>query len=228
MPDLISTLLLLFFDLIASFMLNLKIMMRTIMVLSFIYNLLIPVIYSQSTGIVLINSPRPDQPIQGTITILGNTRIADFAHAELIFTYHQEPEATGFLIYESTQPITDGPLTSWDTTSITDENYDLLLRVDLTNGGFKEDIVHNLKIRNDSLIQTRGQEEPLPAQQQFPSEISMVSPAEAQNIPTSLPDNPASFSINQFKGNLVRGSIIAAAGLLLSDAYLCVRHSIKQ
>ena len=57
-------------------MLNLKIMMRTLMVLSFTYNLLIPSMCSQSAGIVLTNSPRPNQTIQGTVTILGTTRIA--------------------------------------------------------------------------------------------------------------------------------------------------------
>ncbi|MFH1445962.1 MAG: hypothetical protein ABIG43_00930 [Chloroflexota bacterium] len=177
-------------------MLNLKIVMRTLMILSFIDSLLMPGMYSQSTGIVLISSPRPEQTIQGTVPILGNTRTADFACTKLIFTYHQKPEAPGFLVYESPQPITNGPLKSWDTTSITDGDYDLYLRVYLTDSSSKEDTMNNLTILNDSVIQNYTQEEPLPAQQQFHNEISGTSPIKTQNKPVCQTIWPAFQSIN--------------------------------
>ena len=107
---------------------------------------------------VAIYSPGMGQVLQGTISITGHTSVAGFMYTELSFGYFNDQTDTWFLIYESDEPISDGELTQWDTSTITDGEYNLRLVVVLEDGSQLTSDVSNLRVRNYTPIETNTPE----------------------------------------------------------------------
>lgn len=157
---------------------------------------------------VAIASPQADAILRGQVEIQGRMDTPNFASAELAFKYASDPGESWFTLQAFPQPIKDPTLAVWDTTTITDGDYSLRLRVFLQDGTFQDAIVTNLKIRNDV---------PLPTATPTATEITfnfqppnatpgvlppVETPQSATAYPTStpLPANPASLTTDSIFG----------------------------
>ena len=78
--------------------------------------------------------PKQGDVLQGVVTIRGSSNETGFLSAEVDFAYAGDTTGTWFLIATGSQPVDSNILASWDTTTITDGNYNLRLRVTLTDG----------------------------------------------------------------------------------------------
>jgi hypothetical protein len=153
-----------------------------------------------------ITSPLAGETLRGQVEIQGRMDIPNFASAELAFTFSEiasDPAATWFTIQAFPQPTFDSALTVWDTTTVTDGDYDLRLRVYLQDGSFQDVIVSGIKIRNYTPDPTAVPSETptaLPSFSQFNSNPAPSSSSEEAppilSFPTStpLPSNPASIT----------------------------------
>ena len=91
------------------------------------------------------------------IEIQGSMDIPNFESGELAFTFDagaSDPAANWFLIQTFPQPILNSSLAAWDTTTLTDGDYTLRLRVTLQDDSIQEVFVTGLKVRNDIAIPT--------------------------------------------------------------------------
>jgi hypothetical protein len=184
-------------------MLNLSIvMLRLILLLSLLF---------QDTAIS-IASPQTGATVRGQVEILGGMDIPNFASAELAFGFADSADSW-FTIQTFAQPEVDAPLAVWDTTSITDGDYNLRLHVTLQDGSFQDAIVTNLKIRNDL-------PEPAPtavdlsgptSSQVIPTDISVAPMLPSFPQPTRLPSNPAALTVPLVYSTFGRGALIALA-----------------
>jgi hypothetical protein len=189
---------------------------------------------------IYINSPYPGQALQGSVPIEGNTDIPGFKAAYLYFAYTNNPTDTWFLIYEDTSPVTSGTLTQWDTTTITDGNYDLRIIVTLEDGSQLTDYVSGLRVRNYSPIETNTPtvppavattivstpgDNPLPTGTPTPNPTPTASPTPIPPTPTSLPRNPAELSLPTIFASLGRGALIAVGLFALLGIYLAARSA---
>jgi hypothetical protein len=182
-------------------MLNLPIaMLKAILVLTILFQELTPA----------ITFPLAGEPLRGQVEIQGATDIADFASAELAFTFDEtasDPGAAWFPIQTFSQPQPGPLLAVWDTTTLTDDDYTLRLRVFLLDGSFQDVLVPNLKIRNYTPDPTATPtlpptEPPTQTPPPFfslgtappPASGETPTPASAFPTPTPLPINPASIS----------------------------------
>ena len=68
--------------------------------------------------------------------------------------YASNPADSWFTIQTFPQPVTNPTLAVWDTTTVTDGDYVLHLRVFLQDGSTQDVVVSDLKIRNDVPIAT--------------------------------------------------------------------------
>ena len=155
--------------------------------------------------------------------ITGNTDIAGFDSARLDFAYASNPADTWFSIQTFSQPIKDSTLTTWDTTSITDGDYILRLRVNLEDGTSQE-VTVPVKIGNDILPTPAVAPTSTPEAETvlFPTPFLLAASPTPTEIPrptpTALPDNPVSLGQSQIYGSLGRGALVilglfALAGL---------------
>src|SRR4030042_389985 len=94
-----------------------------------------------------ITAPQAGQALQGMVTVTGASALEEFALAEIAFAYADDATGTWFLIASSDQPVIDGFLATWDTTTITDGTYALRMRVLLADGTNRETPVPALGVR---------------------------------------------------------------------------------
>jgi hypothetical protein len=182
------------------------------------------------TTVPAITSPSADQALQGPATITGTTAVSSFGSAELDFAYASDPTDTWFLIQTLSQPVSDGTLADWDTTTITDGNYVMRLRVFATDGTFQDAKVP-FEIANYS-VPTRATATPAPTKPpsvQIPTPLLIAASATASlpmvPTPTALPPNPAGLPTTFVYGGLGRGALFALAAFLVLGALLLRRRS---
>jgi hypothetical protein len=199
-------------------MLNLPIAMFNHLLFSLIF-------FLAQTADISIASPKSGDILRGQVDIVGNINVPNFASAELAFSYAipvggaSNPADSWFTIQTFSQPVTDPTLAVWDTTTVTDGDYVLHLRVLLQDGSTQDVAVSDLKIRNDVPLPTVTPAatatsdliilNPIPISS--PEEPATVQPVTALPTfpsPTPLPANPAALTSTSIYSNFARGGLI--------------------
>lgn len=175
---------------------------------------------------ISISSPVPGQALQGNVTISGSSVAEGFVSSELAFAYSGDPTDTWFLIVEATQPVASGPLAQWDTSTITDGNYSLRLRVMLQNGNHLEVIVPGLRVRNYTPVETDTPTPVTPTATRLPGEtpVPSITPTIAvRPTSTPLPTNPAEVSRNDIAMSAGKGALAIVGLFALMAVYKLVK-----
>jgi len=196
--------------------------MKLYLVLPFVLLL----IAAQDSPPVAITDPAPAEVLRGQVTITGSMNVPGFVSAQLGFAYASDATGTWFILQTFSQPVADSTLVAWDTTSITDGDYILRLRVNVEDDTFQE-VTVPIKIGNDVLPMTPTLA-PTPTLEgvtvlvptPFLLAASPTPTAVPLPTPTMLPSNPASLGQNQIYGSLGRGALVilglfALAGLII-------------
>jgi hypothetical protein len=151
----------------------------------------------QVPGFAELTSPQPSQVVSGLVTLSGTADHPAFNRYEVSFAYVEDTTDTWFSIGEPVDTrVIDGRLALWDTSTITDGDYSLRLRVWLQDGRSLEAVVPGIRVRNyssDPVIPTAVPPEagrPLPTPTLSGSQAGIESPPEA---PPSAPAAPSPF-----------------------------------
>lgn len=184
----------------------------------------------------IILSPLPGQALQGSVMITGSTNLPRFQSAEISFSYAQDPTNTWFLIQRSSISVSNGVLAQWDTTTITDSNYNLRLTIHLTNGEQTVVEVQGLRVRNYTPIETDTPTPIPPSATPVPGQIIEEMPTATPTptftpvppSPTPLPTNPAELSTRQIASSLGVGAASVAGLLLLLGIYGTIRRITRR
>ncbi len=190
--------------------------------------LILLMIAAQTAPPLAITAPAPGELLRGQVTITGSLEVPSFASAELGFAYAADPTGTWFTLQEFSEPVANSTLAVWDTTSITDGDYILRLRVDFEDGTFQE-VTVPVKVGNE-VLPTATPLPPTPTS--TPEEVSVLVPTPfllaasptptevPRPTPTPLPPNPVSLRQNEIYASLGRGALVilglfALAGLII-------------
>jgi hypothetical protein len=149
---------------------------------------------------VVITAPQPGETLRGQVEIQGQMDTPNFASAELAFTFASPSGDAWFTIQTFSQPKTDSPLAVWDTSTITDGDYTLRLRVTFQDGTFQDALITDLKILNEVTSPT-----PQPTLGDFnfqapnetpvlPNEQVIPTPNASYLTSTPLPMNPVALT----------------------------------
>jgi hypothetical protein len=173
-------------------------------------------------GLPAILSPQPGEVLQGMVTIRGSSNETGFLSSEVDFAYSGDTTGTWFLVGTDNQPVDSDTLATWDTTTITDGNYNLRLRIYLSDGTHLESIVSNLRVRNYTSVET-----PTPAPTaiqptQTPGDMLTPTPYPS---PTSLPVNPAVLTPADISTSLAYGGLGAVILIIILGIYLGLRRN---
>jgi hypothetical protein len=184
---------------------------------------------AQGVNSPVITSPVAGQVLQGQVAITGTTDIPNFASAEMDFGYSTDKTNSKFLIQTMSQPIANNILAIWDTTTISDGDYILLLRVNLTDGTFQEKTVV-VKVRNYTSLPS-----PTPTviltepALQIPTPILLIPTATPTlsplPTPTTLPPNPVTTGENEIFTEFWRGGLIVLFLFFVFGVTLRLRRS---
>lgn len=161
-----------------------------------------------------ISSPTDGQIVQGQVSISGTVSALGFSSYEMSFAYQNDPTLTWFILAKSTQPIFEGELGTWDTTTLTDGDYVLRVQVFLLDGTLQEKTVSGIRIRNYTAVPTATFTPTPTAVVLFApptAQLMAPEPATATPVlpsPTPLPPNPASLHETSIPFALGRGAIL--------------------
>jgi hypothetical protein len=186
----------------------------------------------------VISYPLPGQALQGDILITGTTRAEGFAAYEISFGYDPDPTGTWFKIEVSTQPVDNGVLAHWDTTTITDGDYALRMLTTLTDGSQIILYVPGLRVRNYSAIETDTPtpvpptDTPPPGTPLPPSTTPTSTPIPSATpippTPTPLPTNPAIISQADVLSTIGTGAGIGVGLLVVTGAIIGGRQWLRR
>jgi len=147
--------------------------------------------------------------------------MAGFLFSEVAFAYAGDTTGTWFLIAALNNQVTEGTLATWDTTTITDGNYILRLRVYLDDGSFHDVTVRNLRVRNYTPVET-----PTPAPTSIrPTLVPTITLTPTPfPTPTLLPTNPAILTPANVSMSVGYGGLAAIILLIVLGSYLWLRR----
>ena len=183
---------------------------------------------------VRLQSPQGGQALRGSVPILGNTDVAGFQSASLFFGYQGDPTQTWFLIAQSDQPVKDGTLAQWDTTTITDGDYNLRLRVTMSDGSQQMASVEGLRVRNYSAVETSTPTPATPTATALPGDTaiptSTMTPSVTAVPPTGtpFPPNPAQITTLDVAGSMGKGALAILGLFALLGVYQGIRSLGKK
>ena len=175
-------------------MLNLTVAMKLVTLILLAFRLLFPVeTHLQGEFIPRLVSPLPGEAVQGVVLIQIEADSAQSTSFDISFAYQDGTNPTWFLIAESQQINSSQIQAAWDTTTISDGNYQLRLRVNLKSGLTSEIIATGIRIRNYSIIET-STPSPTPIVTGTPiPPTPTLQNSPTPGIPTPLPANPVRF-----------------------------------
>ena len=180
---------------------------------------------------ITITSPQAGDVLRGEVTITGTTNIPNFFSAQLDFSYASNPTSTWFAIQTLSQPVTDATIITWDTTSISDGDYILRVRVNLLDNTFQE-VTVPIQIGNDVTSSTptvvptstlNAVEVQIPTPFLLAASPTPTTPPRA--TPTALPTNPASLGQTAIYASLGRGALVILGLFALSGLIIRLRRS---
>jgi hypothetical protein len=173
---------------------------------------------------IVVFSPQPGEAVQGLVQIVGTVDPEGFRSYEIAFAFMDDATQTWFQVASGSTPVIQGVLAEWDTTVLTDSNYNLLLRVHFQNGAEEELILDGIRVRNYSTIETSTPAPTGSSSLMQPTQTAIPKlPTETpiQPTPTEIPENPAAVNAAQLTQLIKRGAIIGI--VLVSAAILYSR-----
>ncbi len=181
------------------------------------------IVWPQAGAEIRIENLLPGDVLQGVVNIEGQAAAPGFSSYEVSFRYAHSNDGGWFLIAQNDQPVEDGTLAVWDTTLISDGDYDVRLLLLLMDGHQQEVVVEGVQVRNYTPVATLtgpgGSEEPLV------SVTAAPEPSQTAILPTStaFAANPGAISRADIYYNLARGVSFTALVFIFLWAYQAVR-----
>lgn len=184
---------------------------------------------AQDSPPVVITAPAADEVLRGQVTITGTMDVPGFVSAQLDFAYASNLADSWFNIQTFSEPRADSTLAVWDTTSITDGDYVLRLRVNLADGAFQE-VTVPVQVGNDAVPT------PALAPTATPEAVSVLVPTPfllaasptptevPRPTPTALPVNPASLEQDAIFASLGRGALVILGLFVLAGLIIRIRR----
>src|SRR5689334_18699792 len=97
---------------------------------------------------ILITYPLHGIKVTGVINILGSITLEGWTSYEVAFAYANDQSNSWFTFGGGANPSTGGStLASWDTTTVSDGDYNIRLRV-FSPGGSQDGFIYGLRVRN--------------------------------------------------------------------------------
>jgi hypothetical protein len=169
--------------------------------------------------------PAADQPVRGTVAVVGTATSPAFLRYEI--AYAQEPEAATWVsLGGSIQPVDNGQLGIWDTRPLPDGAYALRVQVFSGDGSLAEAIVRNIAVTNLASGATSGAASGAASDATFATDTSSGTGvvAEVQTARDTL--TVVAATLSQIPDALLRGARLALLAFAALGAYVLLKRLV--
>ncbi len=180
-------------------------------------------------GEIQILSPKPGQALQGSVPVVVDTMTLNFKSVELDFGFMDDPTATWFLIFQGIQPVTGTMLVLWDTSTITDGDYNLRMLVTFSDDSQKSVEVDGIRVRNYTPVETSTPTLQPPTATKAPASTATATllpsktPPQASATPTPMGANPVVISRQDILVSAGKGALAILGLFALGGIYTVIR-----
>ena len=162
---------------------------------------------------IIVNNPQPGQSVQGVVEITGSVVSDIFSSAEVYYSYANSENETWFLINQMNQKVENAVIARWDTTTISDGEYQIKIKLIKVDNSVEELIVKPVYVNNYTPQPTT-----IPVSTSISITTQEITPiSSSETFATPLPPNPAAASTSSIRRSIVAGIILAVlffAGLM--------------
>jgi hypothetical protein len=209
---------------IYTFMLKLTVaMLKPLMKLFISIAIGIPAFLVNTPGLY-VSYPPAGAVVQGVVKVIGSLPEEKFRSGVLSYAFDDGSNPNWFVITKFDKPLQDEVLGIWDSTTITDGNYQLRLKVNLIDGTNAFILVKGIQVAN----YTRIFSTPIPeaAVVITTEEIDLTSEIKVAT-PTALKINPAAIHSRDLLESLGIGLFIGIFSLLILAIYIFLRNRTR-
>jgi len=173
------------------------------------------------------HAPLAGEALQGNSAIIATTAIEGMEAWSLSFAYREDSTNTWFLIAEGTKAAVEDVISEWNTNTITDGIYSLKLSIDLDNGEIFDLIVHDIRIRNYSPVETSTPTITPTHDPASDTATPTLTITPFPPTPTPLPTNPVEITSTDISDNMTYGVIVTLVLFLLMGLYISIRRTLR-
>ncbi|MDX9849659.1 MAG: hypothetical protein RBT01_04065 [Anaerolineaceae bacterium] len=176
--------------------------------------------------LVRIQSPAEGDYLQGNVAITGTVTGSGFQSAVISFRYQDTSSQSWFVIAQTSAPVVDDLIATWDTSTIADGVYQIRVLAVFDNGREQEEIITNLNVRNYTPIdplKTADPGQPTQLNDQTPT-ILMEATSTLRPSPTSMPGNEMMVTQSQFINTAIQGAIFGVLFLIVIALFIIIRR----
>ncbi len=163
----------------------------------------------QADEILRIDSPASGETVSGVVEIRGTAAEPGMMRFRFEFGYDPDPTGTWFLVFEGTEPVRNGLLGTWDTSTISEGNYALRLTAYFADGSMRETVTRGLHVIRGAPLATASVGEGVTSIAPDPSAHARAAAAFPAPTADFGAEPPASAGTVPAYGN----DLIAGAGL---------------
>ena len=175
--------------------------------------------------LVRIQSPVDGEYLQGNVQIIGTVTGTGLQTADISFRYQDSQSQSWFVISQTTSPVVDDIIATWDTSTIADGVYQIRVLAVFENGRELEEIINNLNLRNYTPFDPIKTENPELISTEY-LQNQIVTDAATPTLsasPTPMPPNEMVISQSQFITTAIQGGILGVLFLFVIALFIIIR-----
>ncbi len=175
--------------------------------------------------LVRIQSPVDGEYLQGAIQIIGTVAGTGLQTAEISFRYQDSQSQSWFVIGQTSTPVVDDIIATWDTSTIADGVYQIRVLAVYENGREQEKIISNLNVRNYTPFNPIKTENPeIVSTENIENQIVTIETTPTmRSSPTAMPPNEMVISQSQFITTAIQGGILGVLLLFVIALFILIR-----
>lgn len=172
---------------------------------------------------VEVSSPLDGQTLQGSVPITGTVSSIGFASGAVYYTYNQTEDSSWFLISNISQPVNNGTLAIWDTSTISDGDYQIKVEVKYQDGSVLTKIIKGLLVRNYTQA-AAAQSTAVDISTPVNSTTPQVEGTQPAKIPSVYSTNEIAVANAKINNSLLTGALVGGGCLLLLGIYAFITY----
>jgi hypothetical protein len=203
------------------FMLNLPVAMMKEFVLFFVSLFWLSPLAAPAPAVEIV-SPQKGQVLQGSVEIIGTIPPDGFVSGEVSYAYSQSDTETWFSIGSISQPVTNGILAVWDTSTISDGDYKIKVTVNDAGSEPQEVVVNQVLVRNYTPVQSTAT--PVPQATVNSETVTPTFLATQLAVATPYPPNPGALTALQVRSGMRFGIILGVLAMAALGIYALLHY----